>query len=76
MAFGRIEVRLAEFLLKQANADGSLATTPQAIAVESGSAREVVSRQLKAFERNGWVRLHRGNVEILEPAVLRSFIAA
>lgn len=74
VAFGRIDVRLAEFLLKQAEAEGTLAVTHQAIAIELGSAREVVSRQLKEFERNGWVGLHRGKVELLEPTALQALV--
>ena len=38
--------------------------THHEIAVELGTAREVVSRQLKAFERRGWARLERGRIEI------------
>ena len=31
-----------------------------------GSAREVVSRLLKYFAQEGWVRLYRGGVEVLD----------
>jgi CRP/FNR family transcriptional regulator len=34
------------------------------MADELGTAREVVSRQLKRFEQKGWVQLGRGHVEI------------
>ena len=34
--------------------------------MELGTAREVVSRLLKDFERHGRVRLARGRVELLE----------
>ena len=30
-----------------------------------GSAREVISRQLKAFERRGWVSLARGQIDLV-----------
>ena len=51
--------------------DGTtLATTHAEIAVELGTAREVVSRHLKAFEKRGLVRLGRGTVEILDRPAL------
>ena len=34
------------------------------MADELGTAREVVSRQLKRFEQKGWVTLGRGHVEL------------
>jgi CRP/FNR family transcriptional regulator len=63
VAFGRIDVRLARLLAERAG-DGALAATHQELAVELGSAREVVSRQLKEFERRGWVALQRGRIEV------------
>ncbi|WP_374380383.1 Crp/Fnr family transcriptional regulator [Dongia sp.] len=62
VAFRRIDARLAAYLLGKGT--GSQALTHQEIAAELGTAREVVSRQLKEFERRGWVRLARGEVEI------------
>ena len=37
-----------------------------------GTAREVVGRTLKAFERAGWVKLSRGGAEIVDARALRS----
>lgn len=71
VAFGRLDVRLAEWLVKAAPGDGAaLQTTHQALAAELGTAREVVSRQLKEFERRGWVHLGRGRIELLNTAAL------
>lgn len=68
VAFGRIDVRLAGWLRTRAVApDGGsreIRATHQDIATELGTAREVISRQLKEFERRGWVMLHRGRIEI------------
>ena len=36
-----------------------------------GSAREVVSRLLKYFAQEGWVRLYRGGVEVLDKQKLQ-----
>jgi len=73
VAFGRMDQRLARVLLhhiKQENED-VLRCTHQALASELGSAREVISRMLKNFERHGWVALSRGQIEVRDEAMLR-----
>ncbi len=70
VAFGRIDLRLARFLADRCDAAGGLDTTHQALAVELGTAREVVSRQLKEFERRGLVALSRGRIQVPDPAAL------
>ena len=66
--FHRIDARLARHLV--ARPAGPIAVTHQDLAVELGTAREVVSRHLKAFEKRGLVRLGRGTVEILDRPAL------
>lgn len=61
--FHRVEPRLARLL---GATPPPIAATHQEIAAELGTAREVVSRHLKAFERRGLVRLGRGVVEIVD----------
>ncbi len=70
VAFGRVDLRLARFLADRRDTTGGLDTTHQALAVELGTAREVVSRQLKEFERRGFVTLSRGRIQVLDPAAL------
>jgi CRP/FNR family transcriptional regulator len=72
VAFGRIDTRLAQTLLDKAGGEGRVVATHQELAVELGTAREVVSRQLKDFERRGWVSLSRGRVDLQSPAELRA----
>jgi CRP/FNR family transcriptional regulator len=72
VAFSSISARLAKLLLEIP--DGALSTTHQQIADELGSAREVVSRQLKEFERNGWVSLHRGAIMVTERTALQKLL--
>ncbi|MFC1567572.1 Crp/Fnr family transcriptional regulator [Pseudomonadota bacterium] len=65
VAFGRMDVRLARLLLKRSSESGGvLSCTHQELATELGTAREVVSRLLKDFERKGWLALSRGQVEV------------
>lgn len=73
IAFRRVDRRLARFLVEAAGPEARLALTHQALAVELGTAREVVSRQLKELERLGWIALGRGTIEIVDPARLAAF---
>lgn len=63
VVFGSIDQRLAKILLASGNS--TINKTHQELAYELGSAREVVSRHLKQFEKQGWVSLNRGVVEII-----------
>lgn len=70
VAFSRLDSRLAEWLTRSDAA--MIATTHQAIAGELGSAREVISRCLGDFQRRGWIRAARGEIEIIDrPALVR-----
>ncbi|MGL4282236.1 helix-turn-helix domain-containing protein [Eubacterium aggregans] len=40
-----------------------------------GTAREVVTRMLKNFQQEGWVKLSRGSVYIIDGQGLRSLCA-
>jgi CRP/FNR family transcriptional regulator, anaerobic regulatory protein len=72
VAFGHMDGRLAHCLVSRAGAKKRLRVTHMALAEELGTAREVVSRLLKEFERQGWVRLHRGWIEIGDLHSLRA----
>jgi CRP/FNR family transcriptional regulator len=70
VVFRRVDIRLATHLLRLASTEGIVASTHQELAVELGSAREVISRQLKEFERRGWVRLSRGHITLIKQTQL------
>jgi len=73
VAFGRKDVRLAAFLLKSVKQHGNvLEFTHRQLAVELGTAREVVSRLIKDFERQGMVALGRNKITILQPDRIRA----
>ena len=72
IAFKRLDVRLAEKLIELADTQGIVATTHQKMSVELGTAREVISRQLKKFQQRGWVDVSRGKVSILNRSELLS----
>jgi CRP/FNR family transcriptional regulator len=70
VAFGRIDQRLASHLLALGHGQPAVRATHQELAVELGTVREVVSRQLKDFEHRGWLRLSRGQIELADPDAL------
>jgi CRP/FNR family transcriptional regulator, anaerobic regulatory protein len=74
VAFGRVEVRLAEALVDLAT-DGVVEATQAELAARIGTAREVVSRRLEAFERHGWVAVERGHVRLRDAGELRRLAA-
>ncbi len=74
VAFQRIEARLATLLLDRAG-DGLVTATHQDLAVAIGTAREVVSRRLDQFQRQGWVTTERGMVRLTDLPALRQLAA-
>jgi CRP/FNR family transcriptional regulator len=70
VAFGSIDRRLATALLRGRHSTQPVPLTHQALALELGSAREVISRHLKRFEQQGWVSLGRSQITLLDPAAL------
>lgn len=64
VSFNRIDIRLAKQLLSHATQHNSLTITHQALAFELGTAREVISRQLKSFENNGLLSLSRRKIQL------------
>jgi CRP/FNR family transcriptional regulator len=69
IAFHRLDERLAAALLGHGP---ELAVTHQALAQELGTVREIVTRLLRRFEREGWVELSRERIRIIDSAALRS----
>lgn len=69
VAFASIESRLALALLDLAEGDLVQATQAE-LAARIGSAREVVTRRLDAFQRAGWVETDRGTVRLLNRTAL------
>ena len=71
VAFGRIDVRLAERLLALADDKSDIETTHQHLANELGTAREVVSRVLQDFQKRDLVSQSRGRIVLNRKSVLR-----
>ena len=73
VAFHKLDRRLAAALLGRGQ---QLAITHQALADELGTVREMVTRLLRRFERDGWVTLGREQITILNSAALRGLVSS
>lgn len=69
VAFQRLDQRLAAALLGRGP---GIALTHQQLANELGTVREIVSRLLRRFEREGWVELARERIAIVDSKALRA----
>lgn len=70
LAFETLDVRLCHRLLQHSSDTAQVGMTHQDLATELGSTREVISRRLKEFEQLGWIKLHRGRIEIINKTAL------
>ena len=70
VAFQKLDRRLATLLLQKTS---PIISTHQALADELGSAREIVSRLLKGFVEQGWVKLGREQILITNADALKKF---
>jgi len=68
VAFQKLDQRLAALLIAKPN---PIHITHQALADELGSVREIVSRLLKSFAEQGWVKLGREQIEVMDAVALK-----
>lgn len=72
VAFQRLDERLARALLQRGP---TVFATHQALADDLGTAREIVTRLLRRFEREGWLTLGRERIELVDTEALRAAAA-
>jgi CRP/FNR family transcriptional regulator len=65
VALTGIPARLARALLRMADSQGAVNLRHEALAIEIGTAREVISRQLAAFTRSGLISGTRGVIQLV-----------
>lgn len=75
VAFGRIDVRLAERLLSLAHGNKGISATHQQLASELGTAREVISRVLQDFVKRGLISQSRGQITLSDRVGLTALAA-
>ena len=68
VAFQKLDQRLAALLIAKPS---PIHITHQALADELGSVREIVSRLLKNFADQGWVKLGREHIEVVDAPALK-----
>lgn len=66
IAFQRMDVRLAQRLLELDRGSHVVKATYAQLAAELGTAREVITRQLREFQRRSWVKIGRGSLELTD----------
>lgn len=68
IVFRKLDDRLMDYLQEKAQIKGGdfVHTTHQQIAYDLHSSREVISRLLKQFEKNGRIQLGRNKIELLD----------
>ena len=71
VALTSLDARLARALLRLADDEDMVHATHEVLAVEIGSARAAVSRQLAALARDGLVELTRGHIRLADAAALK-----
>ncbi len=76
VVFLTLEQRMALLLLQQRSFEQSerLHLTQERLSRQLGTAREVVSRQLKRFSDSGWLRTFRGGMELLDEDALADLV--
>ena len=72
VALSSVAERLARALLRLAGSADAVDATHEALASEIGSAREVISRQLAVFAREGLIAVTRGHIELTGRARLEA----
>ena len=75
VAFGQMDMRLAERLLALAGGDKEISATHQQLASELGTAREVISRLLSDFQKREMIAQSRGRITLTDKTALRALIA-
>ena len=70
VVFKRMDRRVASLLLNQAKVQNPMRITHQEIAAELGSSREVISRILEDFSRQGVIEQSRGTITVVDQQAL------
>ncbi len=76
VAFGRIDVRLAERLLVLGQGQREVRATHQDLASELGTAREVISRVINDFQKRDLIEQSRGRITFKDKATLAAIASS
>ena len=70
-----VNIRLARWLLENRSPENTVEVSHRELAFELGTAREVISRHLREFEKTSWVRLSRKNIEVIDNQSLHDLVS-
>ena len=76
LALRNVEVRLARWLIQHSSDNGTIEASHRELACELGTAREVISRHLKNFEKKGLVKLSRKYIKLSDTSALDAFFCS
>ncbi|MNI42805.1 Global nitrogen regulator [compost metagenome] len=75
IAFNSIQDRLAHYIYINTNEQTAIwKITHDQLAIELGTAREVISRTLQSFQQAGILSLHRGKIHLLNRSALEKMM--
>lgn len=74
VAFSSLDARLAHRLIEIGGEKTTLSITHEQLALDLGSAREVISRRLALWEKDGLIHRDRGEIKLLEPALIKNML--
>lgn len=74
IVFKKMDKRIAEFLIQNTTKQTpAIEITHEALSIELGTAREVVSRVLKEIEKNKFIQLSRGKITVVQREKLNNY---
>jgi CRP/FNR family transcriptional regulator len=76
IALRNVDARLADWILQNDGIDSYVEISQRELAFQLGTAREVVSRRLKAFELNGWILRSRKRIQVVDRESLSTMALA
>jgi CRP/FNR family transcriptional regulator len=76
IALRQVDTRLANWILQNDGPGSHVEISQRELAFELGTAREVISRRLKAFELNGWISRSRNRIQIVDRESLSAIALA
>lgn len=70
-----VNIRLARWLLENKSPENTVIASHRELAFELGTAREVISRHLRDFEKTSWVKLSRKNIELIDVKAMDDLVS-
>ena len=76
IASRHVDVRLARWLLMHGGGNDPVRISHLELSLEIGTAREVISRHLRDFQKNGWITQERRRINVISSNGLESLVSS